>query len=277
MSGAMKLLDSKSSDKPVQKCEITIEKGDANDPSNGEVQGVYKVIETNENGEFDIEIEPGYYYISAKSADGKYATSSKTGCWVYRNEITNVNDIVLEKKEYTAFDLIDKNLSEFVALMGSDYQVGSINILGRPFTIPDGSDSALMVYNETTMPGIAMEVPYSIKQEIGSGVNVRDKIQRGDYDYNSIVVYNNGKLNDTISANMTYTDLTPELGDFDCKGAGGERNYFFISETNNAKVYYYFDFYSIADFYQYTQNGIIPSANMRILNPKISRIEVIKK
>ena len=42
----MKLLDSKSSDKPVQKCEITIEKGDANDPSNGEVQGVYKVIET---------------------------------------------------------------------------------------------------------------------------------------------------------------------------------------------------------------------------------------
>ena len=180
-------------------------------------------------------------------------------------------------KEYTAIDLIDKNLSEIVALMGADYQLGSINILGKVFTIADVSDSALMVYNETTMSGIALEVPYSIKQEIESGVNVREKIQRGDYDYNSIVVYDNRKLNDTISANMTYTDLTQELGDFDCKGAGGERNYFYNTEINNAKVYYYFDFYSIADFYQYTQNGIIPSVNMRTLNPKISRIEVIKK
>ena len=60
-------------------------------------------------------------------------------------------------KEYTAIDLVNKNLSEIVALMGADYQFGSINILEKLFTIADGSDSALMVYNETTMLGIAIE------------------------------------------------------------------------------------------------------------------------
>ena len=39
LSGAVKLRDRKSADNPVKKCEITIEKGDANDPINGEVQG----------------------------------------------------------------------------------------------------------------------------------------------------------------------------------------------------------------------------------------------
>ena len=187
-----------------------------------------------------------------------------------QEELLAVNDT--KTNEYTALNLIDKSLSEIVELMGNDYQLNK-----QQFSTAFGSDPVLMIYNEATMPGLAVCPSYSsgIYQDIENGVNAREKIQQGSYTYDGIAVYGSGKLNENISADMTYNDLATEIGDFDTQGVGQE-TLVYTTEMDGYKVSYYFSTYEYSGLSDRIKNGKITSADMKAVNPKINSIAIFK-
>ena len=282
--GAVKIANGESVEFGKIKCEITIENGDASNPISGEVQGVYKTFETNSDGEFDIEIDPGFYYLSAKSADGRYATNSKTGCWVYQNDTTYINNIVLEMKEYTAVDLIDKAPSEIIEIMGGDFECkldyDSVGFVYSGF----GSDGILWAYNDNTLPGFAFhpesDAYYSELRNRKPNMEIdydsmKNNIKSGNYNFIGIAIKGDKKLNNQISADMTYTEIASVIGDFDihCAAQGA---FSYHTSINGKDVAFFFEpsdeLYAVA-----RNNKLVVSAEaMRQLNPKLEDIVVRK-
>lgn len=177
-----------------------------------------------------------------------------------------------ESTSFTGINIIKKSLSEITELMGNDYQLNK-----QQFSTAFGSKPVLMIYNEATMPGLAVCPSYSsgIYQDIENGVNVREKIQQGSYTYDGIAVYGSGKLNENISADMTYNDLATEIGDFDTQGVGQE-TLVYTTEMDGYKVSYYFSTYEYSGLSDRIKNGKITSADMKTVNPKINSIAIFK-
>lgn len=167
----------------------------------------------------------------------------------------------------TAMDLIDKSLAEIVGLMGDDY-----NLERKDFSPAFGTGGGtLMIYNENTMHGLAVCPSYSsgIYKDIENGVNVREKIHEGAYYYDGIAIVGNGKLNDNISADMTYNELAAVIGDFEPGPAAQSLRY--VTEINGYSVSFWF----AADLK--LKNGKVPSADMKSANPKLESIAVHKE
>ena len=91
------------------KCKLCIYKGDEQNPIAEKVGELYKEGVTDNNGDFLFEIEPGFYYISAESEDGKYTTNNEYGFWVKESEVTYINDIYLRNKRSKNSGFINNN------------------------------------------------------------------------------------------------------------------------------------------------------------------------
>lgn len=182
------------------------------------------------------------------------------------------NGLSSSSQNITAMDLIDKSLAEIVELMGNDYQLNK-----QQFSTAFGSDPVLMIYNETTMPGLAVCPSYSsgIYKDIENGVNAREKIQQGNYTYDGIAVYGSGKLSETISANMTYNQIAEQIGEFDCRGVAQE-TLVYSTEINDSRVSFFFTSYDNPDLSARIKNNIVSSADMKAVNPELKSIAIHK-
>ena len=106
-----------------------------------------------------------------------------------------------EVVEYTAVELAGKSLNEIIDIMGGDYEANHLQ-LSNAFS----SDGCPYIYNENKLPGFAFVA------------------QEGDTSYSGISIMNGAKLNDTISSDMTYSQIADIVGDMDGFLAGQEGN-----------------------------------------------------
>ena len=169
---------------------------------------------------------------------------------------------------YTAMDLIDKSLSEITGLMG-DYTIEKKKDYSPGFGTGGG---VIYLLNEETMPGIAVAPAYSsgIYADYKNGVDIREKIKNDSYYLDGIAVYGNGKLNENISADMTYKELAAEIGDFGTHGAAQALCY--STEIDGYKIGFWFP--ADSGLVSRAKNGKVSSEDMKKYNPKLSSIAV---
>ena len=272
-----KLNDNQEIEELNSGCNISIFKGSKEEAyanvtdSNYQEPVAYANIPTDINGEFDIDLPEGDYYLTASCNNDEYQSVIKTFS-IQKGEVCYLDDIILTKtvKHYTAMDLINKDLSEIVGLMGDDY-----NLERKDFSPAFGTGGGTyMIYNENTMPGLAVCPSYSsgIYKDIENGVNVREKIHEGAYFYDGIAIVGNGKLNDKISADMTYNELATEIGDFDAYGAAQTIAY--STKIDGNRVSFAFD--TSTGITKYYKNGKVSSTDMKTVNPTLSSIAVYR-
>ena len=104
-----------------------------------------------------------------------------------------------QETEYTAVALADKSLDEIKEIMGGTYQSEHVQ-LSNAFS----SDGAPYIFNDDVLPGFAFLI--------------------ADNDYTGISVMNGAKLNDSISSDMTYSQIADIVGDLEGKLVGQEFN-----------------------------------------------------
>ncbi len=155
-------------------------------------------------------------------------------------------------REYTAVELASKNLDEIIAIMDNDYHSEELQL-----TYAFSSDSIPYIYNYEKLPGFG----FASK----------------DNDYYGISIMDGAKLNNSISSDMTYNQLSEIIGDMDGTLANQGDVSLFINTT--------IDGYSVTFcFYQndYTikadhTNGTLTSDVLHAGNPKLHSIGLKKE
>lgn len=129
------------------------------------------------------------------------------------------------KHEYTAMELIDKDLSEIMTMMGGKFDCG-LDCASLAF----GTNNVLSIYNENVFPGMMFTPNLTFTPDYNDLSRAITPLLNGEYNnYRGITVRGKAKLNDTISADMTYNQLAKLLGDFDMGGFAQES---FAHKTN---------------------------------------------
>ena len=179
------------------------------------------------------------------------------------------------KHEYTAAELIEKDLGEIVEIMGGDFEITNSK------SVAFGTDgSPLWIYNDSTLPGFSFcpkiywdhssdfsDVKDDLKNEIKTAVN------NGERDYKGLIATGSAKYNDTLSADTTYTQLAERFGDFDLMGVGTEGHYYHSEDIDGRRVGFCF-IDSDQRMYERSTNGKISAADLSELNPTLSEIIV---
>ena len=104
---------------------------------------------------------------------------------------------------------------------------------------------------------------------------MKNNIKSGNYNFIGIAIKGDKKLNNQISADMTYTEIASVIGDFDihCAAQGA---FSYHTSINGKDVAFFFEpsdeLYAVA-----RNNKLVVSAEaMRQLNPKLEDIVVRK-
>lgn len=172
---------------------------------------------------------------------------------------TDSNPII---SDYTAADLVNKPLSEIVEIMGGKYEIG-------------GNYGSVYLFNSDILPGMEFYTASTIKdlRHYGKPTSseeekIRAAVDNGDISLSYICLYSDSKLDDDISANMTYNELTKYLGEFDC-----------VWDDNS--LYPGYDVYNsdgeIEVFFAFPNNlskTDIDAKSMKAANPKLEHIVV---
>ena len=198
------------------------------------------------------------------------------------NDISSDNFQNTSPQQITAFDLIDKSSSEIIEMMGGDFECklddDSVGFVYSGF----GSSGVLWIFNENTLPGFAFhpdEESYSyelLRSTEKDYSSVKSKIKSGNYNFIGIAIRGDKKLNDQISADMTYSEIASVVGDFDihCAAQGA-----FSSHTSINRKDVAFFFEPSDELYAAARNNklTVSADTMRQLNPKLEDIVVRKQ
>ena len=198
---------------------------------------------------------------------------SATATEVITEEVTEPPSTEPPKTTYTAMELVGKNLSEIIELTGDDFYLDKKDMLTA-----FGSDPVWMIYNDNTMPGIGIYLEYSSEtyHDLENGVDIREKIKSGYYEIHGFVVYGTGKVNDLISADMTYNQIAAQVGEHDCRGVA-QGTLVFGTEIEGYTVSFYFFGSSYYGFDGRIVNNTATSEVMNEVNPKLRSIAVYPK
>ena len=175
------------------------------------------------------------------------------------------------KHEYTAAELIEKDLGEIVEIMGGDFEVTNSK------SVAFGTDgSPLWIYNDSTLPGFSFcpKIYWDHSSDFSDVKNeIKTAIDNGERDYKGLIATGSAKYNDTLSADTTYTQLAERFGDFDMMAIGAEGHYYHSDEIDGRNVRF-----CIIDSDQrineHSTNGKITAAALRELDPTLSEIIV---
>ena len=175
------------------------------------------------------------------------------------------------KHEYTAAELIEKDLGEIVEIMGGDFEVTNSKSVAF-----GGDGSPLWIYNDSTLPGFSFcpKIGWDHSSDFSDVKNeIKTAIDNGERDYTGLIVTGSAKYNDTLSADTTYTQLAERFGDFDMMAVGAEGHYYHSDEIDGRNVNF-----CIIDsdqrIYEHSTNGKISAAALRELDPTLSEIIV---
>ncbi len=168
-------------------------------------------------------------------------------------------------KEYTAIELNQMKLDKIVELMGGDFTCRMDGL-----TPAFGTSGVLWMYNDTALPGFAFYPDTTFEAKRDKLDEAKQQLLNKKYkDYIGISLTGSAKLNDTITASMSYNELAAILGDFDVKGAGQE-TYTYATKIDGYQVYYVF--HNSPELEKYYKNDKITAADLKKVNPPLHSI-----
>ena len=187
-------------------------------------------------------------------------------------EKSTPDKITTAPHEYTALELMDKSLAEITEIMGDDYTINNDNDYSFAFGSGGGT---YYIVNENTLPGIAVHPSFNsgFYDDMNNDIDVREQIKKGSYDYNGIAVYGSRKLNENISADMTYNELAAQIGDFEMHGAG-QQTLFFTTNIKSYDVTFVITTYDNEELGARLKDGKVSSADLKEINPTLHDIAV---
>lgn len=154
--------------------------------------------------------------------------------------------------EYTGIELADMNLKDIIAIMGGEYE--TIHDLVTPAFSSEPID---YIHNDTALPGFYFDC-YGAPEDFdtnGFGIALKDS----------------AKLNDTISADMTYNELAAVIGDFDVQAVGGAWSLVYYTTVDGCGVSFIIE----PNEYLYqnaTEGQLITSDMLKEANPNLNSI-----
>ena len=156
----------------------------------------------------------GVDYANLSDSEKKSALERLYDSFTYDKYEYNDTDSTTDTDEkpvvlnYTAADLVNKTILEIIDIMGGEFEVGNL------YDLPSG---LVYIYNEEKLPGMHFYLGGdSFYDENHGGVKL-DDIKNGKYPLNTIRIFGTGKLDENVSADMSYNDLTKYFGDFECQ------------------------------------------------------------
>ena len=220
----------------------------------------------NDNSTVTIDDDKNRYVIEPREDK-----EEKTSAPATQAQSTTVQPTTEAPHEYTAAELIEKDLGEIVEIMGGDFEVTNSKSVAF-----GGDGSPLWIYNDSTLPGFSFcpKIYWDYSSDFSDVKNeIKTAIDNGERDYTGLIVTGSAKYNDTLSADTTYTQLAERFGDFDMMAIGAEGHYYYSDEIDGRNVRF-----CIIDsdqrIYEHSTNGKITAAALRELDPTLSEIIV---
>ena len=220
----------------------------------------------NDNSTVTIDDDKNRYVIEPRPDKDEKTSSPAT-----QAQSTTVQPTTEAPHEYTAAELIEKDLGEIVEIMGGDFEVTNSKSVAF-----GGDGSPLWIYNDSTLPGFSFcpKIYWDYSSDFSDVKNeIKTAIDNGERDYTGLTVTGSAKYNDTLSADTTYTQLAERFGDFDMMAIGAEGHYYYSDEIDGRNVRF-----CIIDsdqrIYEHSTNGKIYAAALRELDPTLSEIIV---
>lgn len=136
----------------------------------------------------------------------------------------------------TGTEMAQKSLSQIAKDMKDDFKI-SIGGDKQVYSL----EPTPYIYNEEKMPGYVFYLNES--SENSKDLNkLKEKIAAGEYDkkYSYMGLFDDAKLNDRISADMRYSDLSNEIGKFDCGKINEKGEYGYETEVDGQRTYFTF-------------------------------------
>ena len=220
----------------------------------------------NDNSTVTIDDDKNRYVIEPRPDKEEKRSAPAT-----QAQSTTVQPTTEAPHEYTAAELIEKDLGEIVEIMGGDFEVTNSKSVAF-----GGDGSPLWIYNDSTLPGFSFcpKIYWDYSSDFSDVKNeIKTAIDNGERDYTGLIVTGSAKYNDTLSADTTYTQLAERFGDFDMMAIGAEGHYYYSDEIDGRNVRF-----CIIDsdqrIYEHSTNGKIYAAALRELDPTLSEIIV---
>ena len=248
-------------------CYVTVLSGSANGQS-GYVNKAYLTPSTNKSNTNSVNSTSQNKDVSSKNDVGSKVNSNTSSKEESHTEFEvsqqTESTLPVANAPYTAVELINMSLSEIVDIMGGSFQFGARYV-------GDSIESSLVICNPGTLPGYQFVVKGVTYDAFESNqTTVTQDIKDGKYDIQFIYFSGSFKLDENISADMSYKDLTNFYGEFGCLIAGGAGNavYSKTDAEQNVNITFEFD----GDLIQYADGGEINAETMKAVNPKIKEI-----
>lgn len=163
-----------------------------------------------------------------------------------------------QTNSYTAQTLKTKTLSEIVEIMGGNFQYG-------PVYVGDNQTSSLAIGNPETLKGYEFIVHGITYRDFEKNWSTEiENIKAGKYTYDYIYVGSVGALDDKVTGDMTYNDLTAIYGDFDCIVAGGKGNVCYSVKADDGSDYATITFDKTGLSLSDTSSKAMKSANPKV-------------
>ena len=220
----------------------------------------------NDNSTVTIDDDKNRYVIEPRPDKDEKTSSPAT-----QAQSTTVQPTTEAPHEYTAEELINKDLGEIIEIMGGDFEITNSKSVAF-----GGDGSPLWIYNDSTLPGFSFcpKIYWDYSSDFSDVKNeIKTAIDNGERDYTGLIVTGSAKYNDTLSADTTYTQLAERFGDFDMMAIGAEGHYYYSDEIDGRNVRF-----CIIDsdqrIYEHSTNGKIYAAALRELDPTLSEIIV---
>ena len=220
----------------------------------------------NDNSTVTIDDDKNRYVIEPRPDKDEKTSSPAT-----QAQSTTVQPTTEAPHEYTAEELINKDLGEIIEIMGGDFEITNSKSVAF-----GGDGSPLWIYNDSTLPGFSFcpKIYWDHSSDFSDVKNeIKTAIDNGERDYTGLTVTGSAKYNDTLSADTTYTQLAERFGDFDMMAIGAEGHYYYSDEIDGRNVRF-----CIIDsdqrIYEHSTNGKIYAAALRELDPTLSEIIV---
>ncbi len=181
--------------------------------------------------------------------------------------------------QITAVDLIEKSIPEIISLMNGEYQI-----------IKTENDGYIYIQNQSVFPGMEFYVQVSgddiISANNGEELHsdsLKTNLESGKYPLDGIQVNQSGKIDDSISADMDYTECCKVLGNFNCVSgtgaylSGAPSAVAYTYNVNNAEITLYFEITSdLITLLSLGEISSVSSEEMQSYNPHLMNT-VIKK
>ena len=228
--------------------------------------GIFKFSEYAGKGKITLE-KDGYETVTIEDNFEKGA--------IYVNKYPVTMKKIVDDKQYTASELVNRDLYDILAELGDDYTLED-NYAFISIKYPK--------YNLSIVTDIQRNV--STPNELADPISESDKkrfneaIKNKTAKLSSIIVTSDGKLDDNIDANMRYNNLTPYYGDFDCgvydvvdianPGHSKVYGYEVVNESGKTIAIYSFDVDENAELNYSGETA----ESMKKINPKLYKIRV---